>query len=132
MLCLDFSTHRRRDYFSANIHSLIPLTLGGVHCLTPLELGLVTSLALRSLHGPGRPIKNQNGNYYYNPKRLGIKSTHFLCVGHGRPFSILDSELLNVGSSPLVLLQAKVAPQISKHYSPPCVGEGAENVTTPG
>ena len=46
MLCLDFSTHRRRDYFSANIHSLIPLTLGGVHCLTPLELGLVTSLAL--------------------------------------------------------------------------------------
>lgn len=46
MLCLNFSTHGRRDYFSANIHSLIPLTLGGGHCLTPLELGLVTSLAL--------------------------------------------------------------------------------------
>ena len=46
MLCLNFSTYGRRDYFSANIHSLIPLTLGGVHCLTPLELGLVMSLAL--------------------------------------------------------------------------------------
>ena len=46
MLCLNFSTHGRRDHFSANIHSLIPLTLGGVHCITPLELGLVMSLAL--------------------------------------------------------------------------------------
>ena len=93
---------------------------------------LVTSLALRSLHGPGRPMKNKNDNYYYNLKRLGIKNTHFLCVGHCKSFSILDSELLNVGSSPLVLFQAKVAPQISQHCPPPCVGEGAENVTIPG